>query len=196
VEHRHLLPDEINLLVDGEEGFGVAPLAAHVEACARCRAEVEAQGEVVRTLERLPHLSPSPLFAHRVMSQVRVFEPWHVTARDTLLRYVPRTRPMRIAAGAVAGVAATVLTVATFWAFSRIDAIVFLLNVASAQVREGALGAGGALLGQILGDATASAVLAGGGSGLAMLASAFLGLVVLAAFGLRAVATSSHRGRT
>ena len=34
--NRHLLPDEIDLLVDGEAGFGGAPLKAHVRGCAEC----------------------------------------------------------------------------------------------------------------------------------------------------------------
>ena len=39
VNHRHLLPNEIDLLVDGEAGFGVAPLRAHVAECDECRAQ-------------------------------------------------------------------------------------------------------------------------------------------------------------
>jgi len=40
VNHRHLLPNEIDLLVDGEAGFGVAPLRAHVAECDDCPALV------------------------------------------------------------------------------------------------------------------------------------------------------------
>ena len=63
MNHRHLLPEEIDLLVDNEEGFGVAPLKAHIEQCERCRLEVESERLVVAELEQLPHLAPSPLFA-------------------------------------------------------------------------------------------------------------------------------------
>ena len=32
MQHRHLLPNEIDLLVDGDTGFGVQPLREHVAA--------------------------------------------------------------------------------------------------------------------------------------------------------------------
>ena len=41
MNHRHLLPDEIDLLLDDEVGFGVNPLRSHVRDCADCRAKVE-----------------------------------------------------------------------------------------------------------------------------------------------------------
>ena len=43
MNHRHLLPAEIDLLLDEEVGFGVSPLRAHVQACADCRARQSAQ---------------------------------------------------------------------------------------------------------------------------------------------------------
>ena len=96
MEHRHLLPDEIDQLLDGEAGFGVAPLQAHVESCAACRAELAEARQVVSALERLPHLATSPLFADRVMSQVQVFEPWHVAALDSVKQWVPASRSARL----------------------------------------------------------------------------------------------------
>ena len=44
MQHRHLHPNEIDLLLDGEVGFGVAPLRAHVEGCAECRAKLDDAG--------------------------------------------------------------------------------------------------------------------------------------------------------
>ena len=46
MKHRHLLPNEIDLLVDGEVGFGVAPLRAHVRECAECHAKLDEAREV------------------------------------------------------------------------------------------------------------------------------------------------------
>ena len=114
------MPRDRSLLVDGEEGFGVAPLAAHVEQCAHCRAEIDRQLELVSALERLPHLTPSPLFAYRVMSKVQVFEPWHVTALDSVRRFIPRSRPARVLAAASGAFIAVTLTLdcgpqATCW---------------------------------------------------------------------------------
>ncbi len=111
MDHRHLLPDEIDLLLDNEEGFGVQPLRAHVRGCAECRAELEDARAVVAELEHLPHLVPSRLFADRVMANVQVFEPWHVAALDTARRWVPRSRPARVIGGAFAAGLASMLTI-------------------------------------------------------------------------------------
>ena len=78
MNHRHLLPDEIDLLLDDEVGFGVSPLRAHVRDCADCRDQVGAATLVVEALEDVQHFAPSHAFADRVMSQVPVFVPWHV----------------------------------------------------------------------------------------------------------------------
>ena len=110
---RHLLPNEIDLLLDGDAGFGLTPLRAHVRQCEQCRAEVEAAQEVFALLGEMPHFAPDPGFAGRVMSQVQVFEPWHVTLRDTVLGLVPRSRPMRVLAGAGALVTALVVSAAS-----------------------------------------------------------------------------------
>ena len=110
MEHRHLLPDEIELLVDGEEGFGTAPLVAHIERCEQCRIELDAQKRVAAELERLPHFMPSPLFAYKVLKSVQVFEPWQVTAADTARRFVPQSRLGRVFAGAAAALIGTTMT--------------------------------------------------------------------------------------
>ena len=59
LHHRHLRPDEIDLLLDGEDGFGVAPLRAHVESCSSCQASWNGPGIILcskpcRTLRRPP----------------------------------------------------------------------------------------------------------------------------------------------
>jgi hypothetical protein len=142
VEHRHLLPDEFDLLVDGEEGFGVAPLLGHIESCAECRAQLESRRRVAHELERLQHLTPSPLFAYRVMQRVQVYEPWYVPALDSARRFVPRSRPARLFAGATAGFAALTMTVAAVWIVSRLDVAFFLLSIVSERARHAVVGPG------------------------------------------------------
>jgi hypothetical protein len=188
VNHRHLTPQEIDLLVDGEEGFGVAPLAAHISECVTCRTELESQQRLVNSLEKLPHFTPSPLFAYRVMKQVQVFEPWHVTAANTVRRFVPRSRPARVLAAGLAGMVATTLTVATVWMASRLDAIAFLGGVALQRMRD-------------VGTQTATGVVSsmagstGADNGLALTAAGFLAAVAVSAFGLRAIAAAARRRR-
>jgi len=196
VEHRHLLPDEFDLLVDGEEGFGVAPLLAHVEACPACRAGIEARRRLVAALERLPRLDPSPLFAYHVMTRVRVFEPWYVAALDTVRRFVPRSRPARVLAGATASLVATVLTAATLLIASRLDAALFLANVATEQVRTSAMSAAGSLLLSALGDGLVAALRGSGATGVAIALTSFVGTVIVAAVSLRAVTAASRRRRS
>lgn len=191
MEHRHLTPNEFDLLVDGEEGFGVAPLRAHVEQCEACRGELEAQQRLVGSLESLPHFAPSPLFAYRVMREVQVFEPWHVTAVNSVQRYVPRTRPARVLAAGLAGVAATTLTAGTLWLASRLDAVAFVASVAVERMR----GFGSEAVNGFVHATVGQAGLATGSTGVAMAATGFLAAVAVAAFGLRALAAVSRRRR-
>lgn len=201
MEHRHLLPDEIDLLVDGEEGFGMAPLAAHVEQCAHCRAEVDKQLKLVSALERLPHFEPSPLFAYRVMRDVQVFEPWHVAVLDSVRRFVPRSRPARVLAAASAGFVAVTLTLAALWIGSQLGTVALLANVATERLRASVLDLLGATASALVGESAASALLGSGPAAIAVALGAFLLTAVVAAVGLRAlaqraVAASAQHRRT
>jgi hypothetical protein len=195
VEHRHLLPDEIDLLLDDEAGFGVAPLRAHVRRCLDCRIELEEARAVLSALDQLPHLVPSPLFADRVMQQVAVFEPWHVAALDTLRPLVPRSRPARALALTGALSAAALVSIAAIWMVARLDTFVFIFGVALERARASLLANLNDAIGSVLGDS--SAALAGSGGGLlaVLVVSAFLVAVVVAAAGLRAMAGASRRRR-
>lgn len=190
MEHRHLTPQEFDLLVDGEEGFGIAPLAAHVAGCVTCRTELEAQERLVGELERLPHFTPSPLFAYRVMREVQVFEPWHVAAMNTVRRFVPRSRPARVFAAGVAGVMAMTLTLATVWMATRLDAVLFLAGVTLEQMRGVASAAVASFVNAAFGQTAVSAE-----TGFAIAASGFVLAVIVSAIGLRAVAAASRRRR-
>ena len=103
MNHRHLLPNEIDLLLDGDVGFGVAPLRAHVAECTGCAAELEDARVVVQALDHVPHFSPSPLFAERVMARTQVFEPWHAALLHSVRGMLPAARAGRVV---VAGTAA------------------------------------------------------------------------------------------
>ena len=179
MNHRHLLPDEIDLLLDDDEvGFGVNPLRSHLRECADCRAQVEDARLIVDVLEDLPHFAPSHDFASRVMSQVPVFVPWHVSARQTIARFVPRSRSAQIALGALATSVASILTVA-----------------ASDQVRGLIYDAGRTVLATVFGDQMFAIIQSTGRVGIA---AALLGLAAATGgsiVGLRALATASSRRR-
>jgi len=193
VNHRHLLPDEIDLLLD--EGFGVSPLKAHIAECADCRARVDDARLVVDALEDLPHFPPSHTFADRVMSEVPVFEPWHVAARDVVRRWLPRSSPARVAVLALMATTAAVLTLAVLWIATQTDILVFATDAMGSGLRglfdEAARQVGAALFGE-------SAVASIQRFGTIGIAAAILGLAAAAGgtfAGLRAIASASQRRR-
>jgi hypothetical protein len=193
VINRHLLPNEIDLIVDGDVGFGVAPLRAHVRQCAECRARVDEALVVVNALEELPHLAPSSLFADRVMSEVQVFQPWHVAARDTVTRFVPRSLPGRIAAGGLGVVAASVLALVSIFVGSRIGMLTFLSGTAFQRGREVAAAVAEGLLGAAFGPVALEVFRAMGTMGLVLSTVALAAGAVAAIYGVRRLATASSR---
>ena len=195
MEHRHLLPDEIDQLLDGEAGFGVAPLVAHVENCPKCRAQLAEAREVVSALERLPHFTPSPLFRDRVMAQVQVFEPWHVTALDTAKRWLPASRPARFIGLAATSVFALSVSLVAVWIAVRLDAFLFFFDLAGQRVRAAVFDSLGSAIASTFGTAAVDALRTGGVAA-AVGVSGFLVLIILAAVGLRAVVATARRRRT
>jgi hypothetical protein len=195
VEHRHLLPDEIDQLLDGEAGFGVAPLLAHVENCQKCRADLAEARQVVSALEHLPHFVPSPLFRERVMAQVQVFEPWHVSALDTARRWLPASRPARFIGLAATSVFALVVSLGAVWMAVRLDAFLFFFDLAGQRVRTAVFDGLGSAIASTFGN-TAVDALRTGGVAAAVGLTGFLVIVVLAAVGLRALVATARRRRT
>jgi len=193
VKHRHLLPNEIDLLVDGEVGFGVAPLRAHLRECAECEAKVDEAREVATALEELPHLAPSTLFSERVMSQVQVFEPWHVAARDSLARLVPRSTPARAAAVVFGSGAAIVLASLSIWIAGRLDILAFLSGSAVQRSREVITSLVEGVIGTAFGPAALSFVRGTGSVGLIIATLALAGAAGIAVMGVRRLATASSR---
>jgi hypothetical protein len=195
MNHRHLLPDEIDLLLDNEVGFGVAPLKAHLRECDECRAQVDEARLVVTSLEATPHFAPSHTFADRIMSQVPVFVPWHVTARDTVSRYLPQSRPARLAVGVLATSAASILTAAILWVVTQTDVLVLASAWASDELRSLVMSGARALLTVVYGDQASAVIQAMGTAGIAV-ALGGLGLVAACSIaGLRALAQASSRRR-
>ena len=196
MEHRHLLPSEIDLLLDGDAGFGLAPLKAHVRRCAHCQGELDAARRVVELLDDLPHFAPSPAFADRVMARVQVFEPWHVTLRDNVRQLVPRSRPARVLAAAGALTTAFVISVAAIALLGRLDVLVFGWQLAVDRARAGVVVALGDLVTTGFGEAALGALARSGTGGVAIAMLGFLGSVALAVLLLRALTAAYHRQRS
>lgn len=196
MNHRHLLPTEIDLLLDDEEGFGVAPLKTHVRSCAECQLKLEEARVVTDAIEELPHFAPSFRFADAIMAQVPVFVPWHVAARDAVQQWIPRSRPARIAALALASSVASVLTVAILWISTRTDLLVFASSIAGNRIEELVLTSGRDALMSLFGPQALALAAQAGTAGMAALAGGFLVTVTGATFGLRAIAVASSQRRT
>ena len=195
MNHRHLLPDEIDLLLDDEVGFGVTPLRAHIRECAVCRAQVEEARFVVDTLEDLPHFAPSHTFGERVMSQVPVFVPWHVTARDTVSRWIPQSRSARVAVAALATSVASVLTVAILWIATQTDVLVVASSAAGDQMRGLVFDAGRVVLSTVFGDQMFAVIQQTGMIGIAVALLGLLAATGASIAGLSALASVSSRRR-
>jgi hypothetical protein len=193
VNHRHLLPNEIDLLVDGEVGFGVAPLRAHLRECADCQSKVDDAREIALALEELPHLAPSTVFSDRVMAQVQVFEPWHVAARDSVRRLVPRSVPARAAAVLFGGGASVVLASLAIWLVSRLDILAFLSGAAIQRGREVITSVVEGAIGAAFGPGAVNLVHSAGSAGLVLGTLALAGAATVAVIGVRRLATASSR---
>lgn len=193
MNHRHLLPNELDLLLDGEVGFGVSPLRAHVDACAECRARLDEVRIVVEALDDLPRFAPAPSFADRVMANVQVVEPWHVALVAGAQRLVEKTTPMRTVMAATASVVAVAISTAAVWLAIRADVAMYLAGLADERLRAWA-GATARTAAQAVFGAGALDALAAQGP------AAFVGLVAVvaasaggAALGLRSLAAAARR---
>ncbi|MES2176799.1 MAG: hypothetical protein V4550_02950 [Gemmatimonadota bacterium] len=179
MNHRHLLPNEIDLLVDGEAGFGVAPLRAHIDECADCRERLEDARIVVDALESLPHFAPDSRLADRVMAQVPVFVPAHVAARDSVVQWMPAAGIARVAAAATIASVMGALTLAMVWLATQGDAAVFMTGLLGDRLRGVIVVAARDIAVALLGESALAAIQATGAIGVTLL----LGGFVLTAFG-------------
>ena len=192
MQHRHLLPNEIDLLVDGDTGFGVQPLREHVAACPDCRARLAEAQDVVSTLSAIPLLSPRMGLADRVMAQVPVFVPWHVAARDTIRHWMPATPVARVLAATLVAVVGTIVSGLTLWIATRGDVLTTLTAAVGEQARSGLADAVGNIVVALFGPQVIGAVQQLGPMGIALAGGGFLIASLATVLGLRLIATSSR----
>jgi hypothetical protein len=192
VQHRHLLPNEFDLLLDEESGFGVQPLRDHVRTCADCSARLADARELVGALDELPLMSPRIGLADRVMSQVPVFVPWHVAARDTVTQWLPASPAMRGMAAGLIAVVGSVLTALTLWIATRGDMLAMFTGLLGEGVRNAVSQGAGDVIVALFGPQLAASVQQVGPLGVALAAGGFLVASLVTVFGLRLIATSSR----
>lgn len=195
MQHRHLLSSEIDLLLDGEAGFGVAPLRAHVDECADCRARLDEARVVADALERLPHLAPRIGFADRVLSRVQIVEPWHVAALNSARRFVPESRPLRAVALATMGLTSVAISASAVWIALSANLTVGSATVVTGRMRTALVALITQALEAVLGASATEALQASGSVAMVAAGVALLAAIGAAALGFRALASASrHRG--
>ncbi len=188
---RHLLPQEIDLLVDGDVGFGVTPLRAHIAECGDCRARVDELRAVAAALDALPHFTPRLGFADRVLNDVQIIEPWHVALVENARRLVPRSAPMRALAAIGASAAALLVSGSAAWLAFRVDLAAWTYNVVIDRSREGLLAGAGDILRALFADLPTGLTAGTLALGAMVLAGTALGAV--AGFRRLAAAASAKR---
>jgi len=189
--NRHLLPAEIDLLLDGEVGFGTAPLKAHVRRCEVCRSELEGARTLVRQLEHLPRFSPSPAFQQKVMARVQIYVPWYIAAWDRLRVLVPQSRPARALAGTAALSVLALITVLSLAVVTRLDALIFAIDLGVMRLQEWGSSLFTAAVSAALGDEALAAIRSAGEFGLV----ALVVLLVLTTAGAAGLVRGLARGR-
>ena len=193
MQHSHLQPGEIDLLLDGDEGFAVFPLRKHIESCDACRAELERARAVVALMERLPHLPASPRFADAVMKRVQVNEPWHITLADTARRWVPRSGPYRVLATAGAGGVALSLSALAVWVSLRIDFAIYAGQLGLSRAESAMASTASAFVANAFGEQALTAVRDGGLPVIVIGISALIGVMAGATVGLRGLIVAARR---
>ena len=193
MNHRHLLPNEIDLLVDGEAGFGVAPIRAHLDECSECRLRYDDERIIVDALESMPHFAADSRLPDRVMARVPVFVPAHVAARDSVARWLPRSGPARVAAGAVFASVASLLTVGMIWIATQGDAAVFMTGLLGDRLRGAVVGGAHDVAVTVLGEPALAAIQATGALGASLLLGAFVLTALGTVAGIRQLATAGRR---
>ena len=195
MQHRHLLPNEFDLLLDGEAGFGVAPLRAHIDECRACAAWLAEARVLCDSLESLTHFAPTPRFAEKVMAQVQVVEPWHVAVLDTGRRLLPRSRPVRLVMAATAVLAASTISAGAVWLAFRADAALYFFTIVADRARAALVNGAGSFISDAFGSGALDAIRSGGLAGIALGAAVMFAAVGGATLGFRALATASRNRR-
>jgi len=190
-------PDEIDQLLDGEQGFGVAPLQAHLRDCAECRAALDEARVVVEALEHLPRFAPSTDFAQRVDGTGAGVRALACAARDAMAGWLrplaPRSQPVRVALAGAGLSLAAMLSVASIWLLAHLDCRCLLRWGRARQPRPCHRRGGSTLVEALVGRSGAQTL--GHNAGAIVLASVglYLLMCVAAAALLRAAAVSRRR---
>ncbi len=200
MNQRHLLPEEFDQLLEGEEregeiGVDMSRLREHLTQCEACHKELHSLQRIVGTLENLPYVTPTPLLAERVMTGVKVTRSWYVTARDLALRMVPKSRGSRIGLAVVGTAGAAVTTLLAMWASQRTDAVLFLAALTADRTKDAVLTGARTAGMSFLGEPLSSMIERGGPLGIVGAVAGVGASMAVSAFVVRSLTNAGARRR-
>ena len=196
MEHRHLLPNEIDLLVDGSAGAVTAPLRAHLADCDDCRKRYDELRVVSEAVEAVPHFVPKLRFADSVMAGVQVAEPWHLTVSHSATRIIPTSKPLRLLTGVGASLGAIAISGSAAWLAFRGDRAGWVVDLFVDRGRRGIVSGASELAAGVLGTDAATTLVAGGLSTMAITAAVLATTTILAILAFRRLAATAAAKRS
>src|SRR5262245_48615781 len=140
----------------------------------------------------MPLIAPRYGLADRVMSQVPVFVPWHVAARDSVTQWIPASPGLRLLAASLIGVAGTLISGATLWVATRGDLVSVVTGLAGEGAQVAAANAAGDLLVAVFGPQVVTVVQQLGPIGIGVAAGGFALSSLATVFGLKRVAATTR----
>jgi hypothetical protein len=194
VAREHIDAEELEGLLDDLPGGGASAAWVHLRECDPCAASYARGRKAILLLEQLQYHTPPPDFADRVMVQVQLFEPLHVTVVEAARRLLPQGSQGRAAAATALAGAGAFMTLILVWLATRADEVAFLAAMLLERARLGVMGAVEQLAVGLVGESTAAALGLQGMRGVWLAAGVFGLSAVAAATGLRFSAQRARRG--
>ncbi len=119
----HLSLDELDAWLEG----ALAPdRQAHIETCFECRTLTRAERVLVRRLDVMEHLSPSPGFADRVMAEVAIPDPFALRSAGRLWARITASRRTMALAASIIAVVGLSMGGSIWWSVSHHETLVSL----------------------------------------------------------------------
>jgi anti-sigma factor RsiW len=193
VTQNHLLPADIELLVDGDAPAADARVHGHLASCPACQRRVAEAHRIASALEVMPHAKPAFGFSDRVMKNVAVTPPWYAALWQRVQPLVPQSRAVRSLAMLGASVTGVALTLGGLWMVWRADGAAMLGTKAVAEGRVAVAGVADDALTALVGEMAMAALRRGGLPAAMIGGGVFIVAVALAIAGFNALAVASQR---
>lgn len=191
----HLLPNQLDLLVDGDAGPDAQPLWMHLQGCDECRTHYANAKRDADALESVPHFTPRLPFADHVMAKVQVNEPWHATLSADARRMVPTSGPVRSVAAAGAILTGLLFSALALWLALRWDLATWMLHLGLERAREAGAAVANAVVSEALGGTATAALARGDLRPVALAAVVLVTASVISALAFRRLAATSRAKR-